>query len=299
MTSGMCSRMIVVVLVTMVACRTGDTSPTEVDAARVFAGEAAFSRDASGNFLLSGPDDPTEVAEVQARDLALSYARTAGRWLRPSWEAERGAAINVDDLAVCGRAYYARSIFQRLPEGTPEHVRQYLGPRWLVSLCDRTNIPIVSVAVPTTATKITVRDGYARVTNGHGLTSFGIPTSVTAVPVTPEIAAAEVARATGRRVSRVPELVLPPPPYVPQLAKWRIVLEKEAPIKVTGEDTVTNTPEVYFGFGHTWFERGLMLGRRSGIAHSFVSPQNTGDKIALSLRPGLVDRFLLVNPGDR
>jgi hypothetical protein len=178
-------------------------------------------------------------------------------------------------------------------------VRQLLGPKWLVTLCDGDSKPQVSVAIPTMASAVEVVNGDTRVTNGQRFSAYGIPPDVASVPPTPEAAAEQVAQHAGRRVVRVPELVLRSPRYAPQFASWRIVLESPVTaVKRKGGETA-NTTELYFGFGETWHSLDLLLGQRSERAHSITDHQSQGEILPLTLRVGYADRFYSVTVQKR
>ncbi|HET7631927.1 MAG TPA: hypothetical protein VFK16_06415 [Gemmatimonadaceae bacterium] len=130
---------------------------------------------------------------------------------------------------------------------------------------------------------------------GH-VTSVGVPPSLE-VPSSPEEAVRGVATATGDRVSAVPELILPPPRFVPQLAKWRITLTSNTRVKRTSDRTVLNTAILYFGFGGTWRTSGMFTGNSHLSTTRIVRDAGNGNAtIALSMRDGYADVFELVTP---
>ena len=58
-------------------------------------------------------------------------------------------------------------------------------------------------------------------------------------------------------MAEVPELVLQPRPYMPQLAKWRVQLEAPAKFTELGDTTQLLPSELYFGSGHVIQRMGL------------------------------------------
>lgn len=270
------------------ACTDVGGPPTATELSRVVTGQA-LARQSNGQFVLAS-QKPGELTEPQAQYLAATYAHTAGRWLRAAWESDRGREIDVETLRPCARAFYASSAFLDPPQGVSRGVRRLLGAKWLTSLCDAEGQALVSVAVPADAVELQVVDGSIKKVAGADFTSFGIPTSTRAIPPAPEEAAQTVSLATGRRVSLVPELVLPPPPYVPQLAKWKVTLDGPT----TAVDTngrKRQTTEVYFGFGETWHGTRLLLGQRLGLVSTIQDSERNGAILPLFLIAGLSDHY--------
>ena len=113
------------------------------------------------------------------------------------------------------------------------------GPWWLVTLCDRAGAPTLSVGVSAWATDITVQGGrllFPRI-SGSEIFGVGIPTGhVGEYPSSPEEAIELTAKRSGRRVTEVPELIMPlPEDGIPQFARWHLTLESVAGLRTGAE----------------------------------------------------------------
>lgn len=280
-----------IVFTSFAACDSSDRSPTAAEPSPYLAGEALGAVQGDGQFRLSGPTRPGEISETQAREMASEFAHSIGRWVKGSWEADRGAVVDIEALHPCGRAFYAESAYEDLPETAAVSLRQLVGPKWLVTLCGKNRDPQVSVAVPTIATTTAVVDDKLRITNGRHFIAFGIPAQVGAVPPSPEEAAESAARGTGRRVVSIPHLVLPPLPFSPQLAKWRFGLEAPVDVTLRSSGESLSTSEVYYGFGESWNSQSLMVGKRVVPEHEIRDFRQDDTTVLLRLRPGFADRF--------
>lgn len=182
-------------------------------------GEAAAHVDATGRFVLRtptpiGPD--TEITANQARALADIVVHRYKRATLPFYEQQRGAPIDRDALRPCGRVTYAASPSAPLPRTVDVVTRRALGSWWLASFCGESGEPVLSEAVAAQATDLEIQGnrivrretaGGVFFTRGEFLT-MGIPRGHE-IPMAPEIAVQHVAEATRRRVSKVPELVIP------------------------------------------------------------------------------------------
>jgi hypothetical protein len=257
----------------------------------------AAQLDDEGRFVLAAAP-PGELSEQQAVALASSYARFAGRWLSKTWEQDRGGSIDTEKLAACSRAYYASSAFAPLVATASRSTRQFLGGKWLVSMCATDGTPAVSIAVSSLATELRVADGRIVGPGGGQFTSAGIPRFLSGVPISPEEAAAIASKASGGRVAAIPELVLAGPPFPPQLAKWRIKLD--APVQVRGmtSSLTRQTDELYVGFGDSWAWTGVQTGS-STLIPTLYRDAEAGAEIPLSLRAGYPIAFERVTVEQR
>jgi len=243
------------------------------------------------------------LSATEAAKLALAYGHMAGRFLEPSWAWDRnGEPIDVSALKLCGRVYLAENAFAELPASAGPALQQRVEAQWLVLLCGSAGDPEVSIAVPVRDTNLYVRSDSV-ITNVA--TAYFLSTGVRGVafPPTPEDAAQAVAAATGMRVSEVPTLVLPPPPYLPQLAQWRLTLE--APATVVRRDThsATSTFEIYFGYGHvvaaSTYGLWLALDDATTMPRLPLAFHRNGVTIPLLLRTNYADQFARVDGEDK
>lgn len=251
--------------------------------------DVAQRLDPHGQFVLAGAGS-TELTEQQAAVFARDYVRMGARWIPKVWEGERGASIDFNDLRLCPRAYYVNAAVKP-DENSSQAVRELLGPRWLLSMCSGAGIPIISVSVSALATEIHDEQGHIVGPGGNQIRAAGIPTPLTSVPVTPEDAARIAYESTGRRVAAVPELVLPPPRFPAQLAKWRIQLEGPVTVRGSISGAATTTTELYLGFGGTWQSTGLQLGSADPGATSFHDAGAHGALVGLATLSGRATRF--------
>ena len=119
-----------------------------------------------------------------------------------------------------------------------------------MTLCEN-GVPEVSVAVSVHATEVATNGGQiASQPAPNDFQGAAIPQGGT-VPVTPEEAVQLAVKATGRRVTEVPELILPPVPYSGQLARWRLTFD--GPVKFHGVHSGQHqtSQQLLAGFGTT------------------------------------------------
>lgn len=278
---------IVCAALVVIACGTDrTTAPTDVNAHVV--GEAARNLDGHGRFVLPG-GEADELTKARAIDLATAYVRVGARWIGDTWERDRGARIDFGKLSACSRVYYAKSALDLRGRGSAS-LRQFAGSKWLVSFCSPNGTEVLSIAVSAESTDLQVVDGHIVGVGGMQFTSAGLPTTLAAVPLGPEDAVRIVAAATGQRVTDVPELVLPPSPYPPQLAKWRVRLE--APVQMRGARSGVRraTREVYIGFGETWKSSEFQLGNRDAASRE-LSDAAAGARVTIPVLPGYPTSF--------
>lgn len=278
-------------LALVVAACGGDRSiaPDHLRLEQWVTGQAARNIGRDGRFILSS-SSPDQLSEAQAVSLAKAYAKIAGRWIGSTWEHDRGATIRFDELEACPRAYFAQDVLEPSPLGS-RSLRELVGPKWLVAMCSPDGKQIVSIAVSALATDLTVAKGHIIGPGGAQFTSAGIPVSLSAAPISPEEAAMMAAEASGARVVTVPELVLPPPPFPPQLAKWRIQLDH--PVVAHGLTTGQRqtTSELYVGFGETWKTTGIYLGGVLFAAPQFRDAEAAGIVVPLTVISGYSTQF--------
>jgi hypothetical protein len=258
--------------------------PAVVNARPFVSGDAAANLSSTGQFVLR-ESPPGELTEAQAKALAAAYTRGVAPWLGAAWEHDRHGSIDFDKLTVCPRAYYASSVFD-LSKGGSKTLRERLGGQWIVTMCARGGAPMLSIAISALATDLHVINGQLVGPGGGQFKAIGIPASLSSVPITPESAVKIAAQAAGVSVTRVPELVLPPSSYVPQLAKWRITLE--SPVSVRGIETghARATSEVYVGFGATWNSVEIQFGDTSVARRDFSDLEAGGVTVSLPVLAG-------------
>jgi hypothetical protein len=255
-------------------------------------GEAARALNSSGQFVLPLPTavvEGREISEQQAVALATSLLRIFGPSGLTMYERDRGAKINLAALEPCSRAYYADTPYEPLAEGVFFPLRKLLGSWWLVSMCAPGEVPTISIAVSALATDVSLEPTQFAVQAGNGtFVPYGIPVKVVGAPIPPEMAVQLAAEATGKRVSRVPELVLPPYPWSPQAARWRIVLDAPVTLRGTRSGQVRTTTELFVGHGQGWPTILLEAPNPAAQPQPALEDQSSGSpvQIPLQIRPG-------------
>jgi hypothetical protein len=230
-------------------------------------GEAAAALDASGHFVLP-PPHTTSFAEIDARmatKLAVAYIADYGEFLLGRFEHQHGGPIDLATVSPCGTPLYASTPYETGLSEVSRATQRAIGPHWLVTLCSRDATPTLSVAVSALAKDLVVAPQAPRLARtGSAFFPAGIPLKTGFLTLTPERAAALAARASGRRVSAVPELIMRRPPFAPQLARWKVTLE--APVKLKGAESgnVAPTSTVFVGFARSTQSQLGMFSARAG-----------------------------------
>lgn len=211
-------------------------------------GAAAAALDSSGRFTATVVDraGPPEITASDATTLAAAWAKGFAKYVVPALAKDRGAAIDLASLRPCGTPYYGNTAYQP-PLTAPQGVQNQYAAHWFVTLCDDAGAAI-DLAVAATAVGLHANGEQITFPRMSGNEFF--PRTIRsgdAVPITPERAVAVATRATGRRVTAIPELVLPESHIVPQYARWRLLLD--APVSVTpiGSTVPTPTTELFVG----------------------------------------------------
>lgn len=199
-----------------------------------------------GRFTL--PPAPREryeqVSPEQASAIAVAWARTFGKYVRNELERIHGKPIDFDALRAGSPAYYAAATYEPVPADVHPGIRNAFGPQYLLYLVDDEG-PVISVAVAS-FNQASVEGGSLVLPSAGGMEI--VPNAIPigqgfAAPVSPEQAASLVSRATGARVSSVPELVMPGRGFHPQHSRWRVTLDR--PVSARGSGSATR--EVYVG----------------------------------------------------
>jgi hypothetical protein len=218
---------------------------------------------------------------------------------------DRGAPVDVTQLVQCGDVLYAASPYgdveqdaALLPisDATKQAARRYVGSVWLVSLCER-GAPAVSVAVSSLASDVVVVHGHITENpTGNNFFTTGIPLAAGQLPAPAEQIVQEVANRTGRRVASVPELVRAPIPYAPQMARWRMRLDRKVGYAGRASHVSGSADEIYVGFGESWHERGLLAphGSQAGPPVLAIPHRGSTATLRLTVKPGFVNAFELV-----
>ena len=216
-------------------------------------GEAANDLDAAGHFRSVGvlPPRPGMIDPERARVLAVAYAARFGRGLAGPLEREHRSHIDFGALTADSRVYAAQSPYvDTIPSVAAVGTRKRYGPFFMVLLRDKEG-PVLSVAVSAFNTALmedargTIRFHHLA---GNDFFPVGVPKGqVSVMPMSPEEAAKLVFDRTKTRISKVPQLVLPATPYIPQFARWRMTLESPVPVRALDGGASYSTRELYVG----------------------------------------------------
>jgi hypothetical protein len=220
--------------------------------AQYLTGPAANQLQGDGTLRVANVQTATrrrQIDENRAREIATAFIATHLRGLRQSLERDRGASIDVQNVVVCPRAFYAESPFEELPDEVPRVYHQLYGPWWLTSLCAPGGEPVVSLGISAYATDLSISDGKLRYPDvaGGEFRWVGIrPGEANLLPVPPESAVRRGGSVASRRIASIPRLVLRASGY-PQLAQWQLTLDSETDVRVLQAASSARTKEVFVG----------------------------------------------------
>jgi hypothetical protein len=224
------------------------------------AAEQALKDD--GRFALGDPEinPPGQVNEPQARSIVIVYVKAVAPSLRGAWSALHESSIDTEALRPCDRALYAASPYTSFSTSVSEVVQRKFGPHWVVPMCDAGNHVQLVVSFSARATELTKKPdaGKQYPWEGGDFLSFGVPTNVASDLYSREAAAAQAFHRTGKRVSKVPTLVMSPMPTAPGIVRWGVALE--SPVRVRGKESGVARDRValFVGFGSVLRESGLL-----------------------------------------
>jgi hypothetical protein len=224
------------------------------DVSRFLVGDAAARLDASGTLVMPTqpltPSSRPTVSRAQAQQLAGIYARQFGPLIRSTIERDHRGPIDFAHLTLCGRVFYADAPLDDLPDNVSDPVRRAYGSWWLVSLCDASTLPTVSVAVSVYATALQIVNGRLvfPFSQGGEFQMLGIPRRLGALPVSPEDAVAAVATTSSALVTAVPTLEAPlPSDGMPQMARWHVLLDHPSALRAVQGSTLHRRTDYFFG----------------------------------------------------
>lgn len=231
-----------------------NTPPAERIAQSVVGAARAALQD-DGRFALVTPVRPNEITAIRAQQLALAWAKDIGPQLRNSLEEEHDAKIDFAKLRPCGRVFYADTPFEPVSADIPLGVRRWVASHWLVGLCGPNGELTVSLAVAALATDLEIVGGSLGLSQPDGGNEFfamGVPADWDSpVGLSPERAVAQLAEATGKRVTAVPTLLgAAPAEAYPQGAVWRLDVESPASLKTLSNRALPAEATVYVGLAN-------------------------------------------------
>lgn len=201
-------------------------------------GAAARALGPDGRFRLGSAESlngDRMINADQARKLSLAFVRTFGRFFEPTWEQDRGEAIDLATLEASERVYFAQSPYGSLSRSDVHAAyRRNHGPYFVVTLLSH-GTPVVIMGVSALATDYAVSEtGQLVVSQSNGMAFLheGIPLNGTEYrPMSPEEAVHYAATMTGVRVVSVPELVITSAKDSPTIARWKVDLESDVSVQ--------------------------------------------------------------------
>jgi hypothetical protein len=215
-----------------------------------------------GRFIL-----PTQVVtplgqltESQASALATQYVHTFAKVKNATWSANHGATVDGGKLAPCDRAVYAVGPYSDISGSELSEVTlRTFGPHWIVPMCASGQLSVV-VSLSSQAVELVAPSGPNALLQWSraDIRAYGVPVGVSAGLYSPEGAALEVFRTTGRRVASVPELIMNPMPSSPVGVRWRVGLETPVNVRGARSGATRSRGRVLVGFGDTFKSSGLL-----------------------------------------
>lgn len=202
-----------------------------------------------GRFPLAeaAPEPYPQISREQAAELAIAWARTYGKFIRPYLERDHGQRIDFDALRVISPVWYAAAVYDPAPSNAHPGYRNAFGPHYLMYLGVGEE-PVLGVSVAAFA-QATVTDGrlVLPASSGNEVIAYGVPPGWGfSLPVSPEQAARIAATAGQARATAVPELINPHRDYHPYHARWKVTLDRPVNARLrSGEMRATR--EVYVG----------------------------------------------------
>lgn len=219
---------------------------------------APVEMNSRGQFVLAQGRAPEEVPIIspeRAGELAVAFVKTWGAGFEKGWQHQRGGPIDIDNLQMEQRIYFAETPHRTLAPSQSRSLHRHFGPHYLVHF-SAGGATVLLVAVSAYATDVTVgSDGriYGGTTGGEfKATAVSIdpgrgPTRYT--PISPEQAVGLVGTRTGARIVSTPQLMLRDRRWAAALAQWKLVLDRPVHVRnpATGNQSVTR--ELYVGPG--------------------------------------------------
>ncbi len=227
-------------------------SPLPPDVTAIVTENVARSLDANGRFVLPAPEAPDAspiISEIRARQLAAAYLQSFGIFHVRWWERGRGGKLDLAELTVGPRVYFASTPYGPVPAGLFPSAKKLFGPFYIVPLYQRGSLAVllgisaynVDMEIGTDGELILPRF------DGNGFIASGVPAGNSGwSAISPEEAATIVARMANRKVARVPELVLPGARIMPVYPLWKVTLENDVDVTRRGEQRQEQTREIFF-----------------------------------------------------
>lgn len=204
-----------------------------------------------GRFPFAGPaQEPyPQISREKAAEIAVAWARTYGRFFRPTLERSHGRPIDFDALQVISPVWYAAAVYEAVPATAPRGFRNAFGPHYLLYL-GVADQPVLGVSVAAFAESSINPDGLLvdPPESGNEVIAYGVhPGWGFSLPVSAEQAVRIAALESGARASSAPELINPHRDYHPYHALWRVSLDRTVVVRPPSGGASRSTGELYVG----------------------------------------------------
>ena len=220
----------------------------DVSIARYLTAGVASHLGSDGRLVLLEPTGDT-LSSAAAIRIADAYLRLYGPPALRYYFSASGREFSLDRVHSCGRAFITSSPYE-LSAIRDEPMRRRLGAHWLCHFCLEGRTPVLSVSVSALAVEAALAVGRGEHFDPDlaDVRELPIPIRIAEIPVSPERAVAFAASLTSTRVAGLPELVQPPSGRYPQLARWRLVLERPIRARATSSGIASDEQVVYVGW---------------------------------------------------
>ena len=267
----------------------GSSSPA--DLRPLLTGSASLALEAPNKFRSTPNLGIGELTLVEAEDFARRFLASYGRLLEPELRARSRVSVEFSDLHLCRQSAIARPL--ALQASVSEMDRRRRGAHWLVGVCQRDEIQVLSLSFSVYARDVAGQRPADGILNPDGSDLLAIPvlpsSQADGVPGSAEGAVAQLFAAGQVRINEPPQLVQPELPFAPQLSRW--AMRTETAIAFSSEAKRTGFADRFLVGPLTELGRLYVLteqpGRLSVEASnaSLASPERTA---AISRRdPGL------------
>jgi hypothetical protein len=258
-----------ILAIALVACEdtTGPDPDPVPDVRALVAGEALAALNSEGHFELPVPqhDGPPIIQPHQAVLIADAHLRRliqrspnnvfclsgfACQSTKSLIQDAQCDEVDWNNLSIrADRWFYGEPPHLPVPDTLPIYVLNHVGPRYHIPVMER-NKWIATISVAAHATNVTVSSSgklvYTSLVNGNELEVFPVGCeSPAGIPPAPEQAVLYAARETGRKISRVPQLIHPVTSVAAGGGRWRIELDESISVRAVADGSVHRTKVVY------------------------------------------------------
>lgn len=291
----------VMVLISLVASGCSDM-PTRMPAVRspkdirlMLAGRAATLLTAEGTFpnaTAVGQGGRITLTADKAEELALSYLRVFGPYMRSRFEGEHGP-IDFAVLAAGSEIVLVENPYE-IPEDASIPSRKWLGPYYLVTVFSGTE-RVVVVAVSAYSTDIEFTNTGIKTSN-HG-NDFRTVVVSKRYGARPQLSAVDVVRrvysAFGKRIDQPPRFIRLDHDFYPQEGNWLVHLEAPVEVAEVGSARSLSTDVVYLdNRGHF-----VVPAEQQLSAHAvYQTANNVRRPIGLTRRDGFATAMRIIRP---